>query len=204
MANITLTPAKENIDIQLVLLEALKIMGWNGKWSVKNDAIHIENSTVIYLNEYIHKKPLDYGDGLRLALCLGAQLAELSDNEARLGGKYGVLFFNMKDILVIDSEIFLLTNLSKILPLSDENKLILHRPLSFDGFLAPELIDVKALPLVVESTCAYYSLALLCLKALALDGDVNNDIESLAGSKFYYMLQRCLYENPQKRRFLYI
>ncbi len=204
MTRVTLTPASSNFDIQLILLEALKATGWQGRWSGEDNGIHVESEIGMSLHEYTRTKPLDYADGLRLALCLGAQLAALSGNEERLGEKYGVLFFNIKDILVVNKDLFLLTNLSKILPIEEDNRLVLQYPLSLDGCLAPELVGANSLPLVVESTCAYYSLALLCLKSLALDDDINRGMERLDGSKFYYMLQRCLETNPKKRRFLYV
>jgi len=200
MVRITIEPENENFDMQIVLLESLKATGWQGRWTVEGDTIRIESDIGMILEEYIRVKPLDYAGGLRLALCLGAQLAALSGNEERLG----VLFFNVKDILVINNDWFLLTNLSMILPLSEENQLVLQRPISLDGCLAPELVGADTLPLVVESTCAYYSLALLCLKTLALDDDNNRGIERLNGSKFYYLLKRCLEANPKKRRFLYV
>lgn len=201
MGRITLTPSREKFDLQLLLLDALKNTGWQGTWSVEDDTIHVDYGIGVSLEEYIHVKPLDYADGLRLALCLGAQLAELSGNEERLGEKYGVLFFNINDILVIDKDWYLLTNLSKVLPLSEENQLVLQHPIPLDGFLAPELVGANTLPLVAEPSCAYYSLALLCLQALGLNDD---DIDRLMGSKMYYLLRRCLERNPMNRVFLYV
>jgi hypothetical protein len=188
----------------LVLLDAVKKTGWEGRWSVEKDAVYIDCNVGFPLDEYIRSKPLDYYNGLRLALCLGTQLAELSGNEERLGEKYGVLFFNVNDILVINEDWFLLTNLSKILPIEEEERLVLRKPLPLEGLLAPELVGAKSLPLRVHSSCAFYSLALLCLKALALDKKKNAGIDKLYGSKFYYLLQRCLERNPQERRFLYV
>tara|TARA_Y100001958_G_scaffold157925_1_gene154320 strand:- start:15050 stop:15640 length:591 start_codon:yes stop_codon:yes gene_type:complete len=188
--------------IQIILLESLKNFGWQGKWELDEKYITIESTIGLSLEEYVHEKPLDYADGLRLALCLGEQLDKLSEYNEELGEKHGVLFFNIKDILVVEKDIFLLTNLSKVLPITDENHIILEEPLPFNGLLAPELEGVDTLPLVVNPTCAYYSLALLCLKALELDFE--GGLERLAGSKFFYLLQRCLENDPKKRHLIYV
>ena len=204
MTRITLTPDSTDFSKQLILLNAVKAAGCQVGWSIENDSIYIDCNIGLPLDEYIHSKPLDYYNGLRLALCLGAQLAELSGNEEQLGEKYGVLFFNLNDILVINEECFLLTNLAKILPIEEEDMLVLRKPLALNGFLAPELVGAKSLPLRVQQSCAFYSLALLCLKALALDKKENESMDALYGSKLYYFLQRCLETNPKKRRFLYV
>ena len=188
--------------IQIILLESLKNFGWQGRWELDEKYITIESTIGLSLEEYVHEKPLDYADGLRLALCLGEQLTKLAEYNEELGEKHGVLFFNIKDIIVVEKDMFLLTNLSKVLPITDENHMILEEPLPFNGLLAPELEGVDTLPLVVNPTCAYYSLALLCLKALDLDFE--GGLERLAGSKFFYLLQRCLENDPKKRHLIYV
>ena len=202
MTRITLSPIREKFNIQIVLLDSLKEFGWKGNWEITDDSIYIESDVGVSLEEYIRETPLDYANGLRLALCLGEQLSKLSENDEQLGEKYGVLFFNLKDILVIDNNWFLLSNLSKVLPITDEIEMILQEPIAFDGFLAPELEGVDTLPLVVNPSCAYYSLALLCLKALELDFD--GGLDRLNGSKFFYLLQRCLENDTNHRLFIYV
>ena len=202
MGRVTLKSTRENARIQLILMESLQTFGWQGKWEIHDDSIHIESDIGVSLEEYIRDTLLDYADGLRLALCLGEQLAALADSQKHNGEKYGVLFFNMKDITVVNKEFYLITNLSKVLPITDENQLVLQQPIDFNGFLAPELVGANTLPLEVTPSCAYYSLALLCLKALELDFD--DGMDRLNGSKFFYMLQRCLEKNPKNRIFIYI
>jgi len=202
MNNITLTPPREKFDIQIRLLNALKNHGWNGKWVAGESKIDITSKDSISLQDRLNEKPLYYPDVLRLALCLGSQLAGLSKDGAE--PKYGVLFFNLNDILVIDKDWYLLTNLSKIIPLTEENDLELQQPIPLDGFLAPELVGANTLPLIVNPSCAYYSLALLCLKTLGLHDNNMGGIDVLMGSKLYYLLQRCMEKNPVNRRFLYV
>jgi len=188
--------------IQIILLESLKNFGWQGRWELDEKYITIESTIGLSLEEYVHEKPLDYADGLRLALCLGEQLTKLAEYNEELGEKHGVLFFNIKDIIVVEKDMFLLTNLSKVLPITDENHMILEEPLPFNGLLAPELEGVDTLPLVVNPTCAYYSLALLCLKALKLDFE--GGLERLEGSKLFYLLERCLEKEPKNRTLVYV
>lgn len=188
--------------IQIILLESLKNFGWQGRWDIDDNYINIESTIGVSLEEYIREKPLDYPSGLHLALCLGEQLYKLAEYKQEPGEKHGILFFNMKDILVIEKNIFLLTNLSKLLPITEENTMMLQEPLAFDGLLAPELEGVDTLPLVVKPTCAYYSLALLCLKALKLDFE--GGLERLEGSKLFYLLERCLEKEPKNRTLVYV
>ena len=188
--------------IHVELLDSLKNIGWNGNWKIIDDHIDIDSEIGITLEEYIRNKPLDYEDGIQLILCLSEQLITLSKYNQELGEKYGVLFFNLKDIIVLSKNVFLLTNLSKVLPMTDDNEIILEEPISFDGFLAPELKGVDSLPFAANPTCAYYSLALLCLKALGLEFE--GGLERLKGTKLYFFLQRCLENDPKKRHIIYI
>ena len=118
--------------------------------------------------------------------------------------KYGVLFFNIKDVVVIVEDWYILSNLSSVVLMSEENMLVLQRPIKFDGFLPPELVNINTLPFVADPTCAYYSLALLCLHTLGFDNKNEKDVNKLDRTKLYYLLKRCLEKTPKDRIFLYI
>ena len=102
----------------------------------------------VSLDKYIKTTPLDYSHALRMALSIGSQLATLSSDTTLSKQKLGVLFFELKDILVLDENWYLLTTHSKILPMDDKNQLELTKPIKFTGFLSPELEKVKSLPFV--------------------------------------------------------
>ena len=205
MVRVVLTPKqKEDFDIQTKLLQSLKESGWNGEWTIDNKSIILHAEKGISLEKHTKTVPLNYDTALRMILSLGSQLAVLSNANIHGKQKYGVLFFELKDIMVLDNNWYLLTNLSRVLPMNEKNQLELTKPITFTGFLAPEIKNVKSLPFVTDQSCSYYSLALLCLQSLHLDYNKEHDFLKLKGTKLYYLLERCLEKTPKNRYFLYI
>ena len=201
MQEITLTPSRDKYNIQLQLLHALQKQGWNGSWDVNDGKINIKANEIISLDKRVSKQSLYYPHAVSLALCLGAQLEELSNGID--GEKCGVLFFNLNDIIIIDNTWYLLTNLSKVFPITKENLIELYNPIPLNGFLAPELENVKTLPVTVSHSCAYYSLALLTLHAMNLI-DEDHGLDTIMGSRLFYLLERYIKKNPKERHFLYV
>jgi hypothetical protein len=182
-------------DIQRELIYSLVDSKWTGGWATKDGTITIHDSEGVSLDKYLETHTaLDYHQTVRLAVCLGAQLAVLT------GMRKGVLFFSLSDITVISPDWFLLTGLQKIMPMNEKHELTLHQPIEFDGFLAPELEGVEKLPFVTDQSCAYYSLALLCIHAIKIDPDLHQ----IAETSLYFLLKRCLVKNPLDRIFLFI
>ena len=178
-------------DIHTELISSLVDNGWSGKWELKDDKIILYNTQ----GTLHHKKRLlDYHQGLQLSMCLAVQMAALvSINK-------GVLFFSDKDITILDDEWFLLTNLDNVVPIIDNNTIMLSHPISFHGFLSPEIKNISELPFKTNISCSYYSLALLVIDAMGIDPS----LDQIAESKLYYFLNRCLQENPEKRFILFI
>jgi hypothetical protein len=178
-------------DIHTELVSSLVDNGWTGKWELKGDKIILFNT---HGTLHDKKKHLDYHQGLQLAMCLAVQLAALvSINK-------GVLFFSDKDITILDDEWFLLTNLDNIVPIVNNNTIMLSQPISFHGFLSPEIKNISELPFKTNISCGYYSLALMVIDALG----INPSLDQIAESKLYYFLNRCLQENPDNRFILFI
>ncbi len=173
-------------------------------WEYKNDGdvINISGKIMKTLPEYLKDiKELNYTKTLRLAICLGLQLGILNDLN------YGVLFFELSDILVIDENWYLLTNFSNAYPLTSNKKLEIIKPISDKDFIAPELNDISELPAQVNASCAYYSLALLCIKVYGFDTIVKDtpfELEIIRRTPLYFLLKRCLEKNPEERVFLLI
>lgn len=150
------------------------------------------------LEEYIKKQgALDYHTAQRLVVCLGLQLTTLT------GLGYGLASIAFTDITVIDKDWYLLTNLSSAMPLIRNSQLRIIKPLGTKGFLAPELKQITQLPAIVDQSCAFYSIALLCLAAMKLS-DKPDDIKLLFPSPLYFLLERCLLKNPEERVFLLV
>ena len=180
-----------NEDLYLQLIHGLIDNGWKGTWDIKNDKIIINNGQPLI--KRLENKPLDYYEALRLAICIGINLASLASYDQ------SILFLSLDDIYIIDEDWYILSSFDKLVTIIDKNTVELNTPISFNGSLSPELQDVKSLPFKTNISSVYYSLAALIMQALELD-----DLSPLAGSKLYFFLERCLVENPEERYFLFI
>lgn len=148
------------------------------------------------LAEYRKKKVFDYHKSLRLAICLGEQLMAL----AEVG--YGITHIDPEDIMVINENWYLLTNFDNISQLNDNKSTIkILSPIPDSKFSAPEIKNIKTLPVEIDQSCSYYSVALLCLYVLGLTKD-SKDLKRLSPSSLYFLLERCLVNNPKERVFL--
>ena len=89
-----------------------------------------------------------------------------------------------------------------------------------DFFFSPELLSVKEIPSFVNYKVSYFSLGYLILYTLlGDDGDNDSDSEDLPekdrisqrmktliikNTKLYWLLERCLVEEPKNRSILFI
>ena len=81
-----------------------------------------------------------------------------------------------------------------------------------DFFPAPELLKIKHLPAQVHFKVAYYSLATLIIyglnKEMKTEPNINPiiylDTHPIKNTKLYWLLSRCLEEDPNKRSIVFI
>ncbi len=81
-----------------------------------------------------------------------------------------------------------------------------------DFFPAPELLKIKHLPAQVHFKVAYYSLATLIIyglnKEMKLEPNINPinylDTHPIKNTKLYWLLSRCLEEDPNNRSIVFI
>jgi hypothetical protein len=129
---------------------------WNHRDSSGKNKIIVSGSLATPLSDYINSVGyLRYVKTSRLAICLGIQLSVLTDYG------YGLPYLTMDDIIVIDENWFLLTNLSKVIRMNKEKQLTITKPLPSEGFIAPEVKSITQLPHSVDQSCIYYSVALV-------------------------------------------
>ena len=131
-----------------------------------------------------------------MARHLSFQLQILEDHGCSL------LFWQSADILWLNKKIYLLADLTQLVPLHKKipTQLVLNYPAIFPlpkRECAPELLQMKALPFITDKSCSYYSLALLCLAKLNLS--LEEFQGQLQGTKLFYFLERCLKEEPSER-----
>ena len=182
-------------EIYEELLFGLTDAGWKNKWSVRGERIVIQTESVQTLKQYLsHNGAMDYHVAERMVMDLGSQIAAL------VGIGKGIMYFRLSDIIVLGNETFMVANLDNIVSLNNESNLLLTHPMKFEGFLSPELEDVKTLPFVTNISSAYYSASLMCIDCM----DIDKSLDQIYKSKLYFFLKRCLEPDPSRRFFLFI
>ena len=133
------------------------------------------------------------------------------------------LGFSPKNLIIIDKSKFVYLCDEFLLDIIIKNgeKLLIKSPFTRDDFfLAPELLSVKEIPSFVNYKVSYFSLGYLILYTL-LGHDVESDSDSeelsekdkinhrmktliIKNTKLYWLLERCLVEEPKNRSILFI
>ena len=140
---------------------------------------------------------MEYNEVETMVFHLSLQLQVLEEKG------YSLLFLQASDIVILDEQLYLLSNLSQLVPLNkkDIKQIVLNYPTCYPfpkEVCAPEVLKMSALPFVCSKSACYYSLGLLCLKVLHLS------LDDLRGTKLFYFLERCLKDDPKERINLYI
>ena len=171
---------------------------WFRNIKKSGNKITVSPNKLTKLSTYFKKNGVfTYGKVLRFIICMGLQLTALTKNNC------GFIHITMDDIVVIDDDWFLITNFDNISLLTKDGKINITTPFSANKFTAPELRDIKTLPIDVEQTCSYYSIAIICLSLFGFEYNKDN-MDKLYPSPVYFFIERCLYEEPEKRAFLLI
>ena len=133
------------------------------------------------------------------------------------------LGFSLKNLIIIDKSKFVYLCDEFLLDIikNGENgeKLLIKSPFTRDDFFfSPELLSVKEIPSFVNYKVSYFSLGYLILYTL-LGNDMESDSEdlqekekeshrmttlSIKNTKLYWLLERCLVEEPKNRSILFI
>lgn len=171
---------------------------WFRNMKKSGNKITVSPNKLTKLSTYFKKNGVfTYGKVLRFIICMGLQLTALTKNNC------GFIHITMDDIVVIDDDWFLITNFDNISLLTKDGKINITTPFSANKFTAPELMDIKTLPIDVEQTCSYYSIAIICLSLFGFEYNKEN-MDKLYPTPVYFFIERCLYEEPEKRAFLLI
>ena len=170
--------------------------------TTKKDIITVETKLWETLDHYIKRTgSLGYHAAHRLAICMGIQLAALTE----LG--HGLAFLDLSDVIVIDRDWFLLTNLSRAMPLVEGSMIKIVAPLPIakntSSVIAPELASIKKLPIKVDQACGVYSIGSLCLLAMGLTTSISS-MSIIYPSPLYFLIERCIVKEPKDRIFLHV
>ena len=133
-----------------------------------------------------------------------------------------IIGYNPSDIIVINDEkfAFIGSELVANIDIEDNEMATISCPfLTSDFFVSPELLKIRELPTKIHYRTAYFSLGILLIYMLLADDDFYNDylkhkhsekiIESLnshpvKNTRIYWLLSRCLVEEPKNRSIILI
>ena len=148
--------------------------------------------------EKLSSTKMTYAEGETLALDLGLQWEILKEKgytvldmppeaiRAYKNGHYGL------DVKSLEDE-------DLLVPV-ENGKAIIDCPLEYGDRMAPELMFVIRVPAVCNPTAALYSLKCLCVEQM----EVAHNLEAIAGTKLFYLLERCSRPDPNDRCFLFV
>ena len=155
----------------------------------------------------------------KIVSSLSAQLSYLISKESQTIIGYApenIIVINDKTFAFLDSEL-----VAEIDPVGKEMATISCPFKVTDFFASPEMLKIKELPSQVHYKTSYFSLGCLLLYALTDKDDFYNEyltegpkgtgVSSFAlnqlhfkNTKLYWLLSRCLVEEPEKRSILFI
>lgn len=192
-----------------------------GSTDDKYKSIIFKASSVKTLEEYQNdkmkiqgKKNILISDIAKMIRTLSIQLNYLIECESTT-----IIGYNPEDIIVINDEKFAFIG-SELVANIDFNMATISCPFSTnDFFVSPELFNIKEIPSKVHFKVAYFSLALLLVYMLLADNEFYIDylkhkhsekiLDSLnnhpiKSTRIFWLLSRCLVEDPNRRSIILI
>jgi len=165
-----------------------------------------------------YKKKLGINTAANMVATLGGQINMLYN-------EYSATFLgvNTENIIVINCNIFLSLDVELMREIDEQNNVTIFTPFtSSDFFFSPEIKIATKLPLVIHYKTSYFSLGCLLLYVLLSCDDAfykeylmnSENMEQLfkkylenhpiKDTKLYWLISRCLVEEPEKRSILFI
>ena len=163
------------------------------------EIIKIDLLNVKTLNEYLHYKKnlIDYEKVCKLAKdVIFIQKSLESSNKS-------ILYYSFKDIIVINDELFLFINSSKVIDIKDGNIRVNFPIKKSLNFLFPEITSSSKLPIIFHYKSTYYSLGLLIIKLLVPEKEeieLTEELENiLYPTKLFWVLKEVFSGYPRNR-----
>jgi hypothetical protein len=200
------------------LMRARIILG--GSVIDNDQTLHFKAFTVESYEQYqttLQKKNgtkrFPYDITLRMAYFLAKQLKYLITLEEKCFYE-----FNPENIIVLDESRFAYISSTHLLEL-DETNMQIMRPFTIKNtklnidFVSPEFAKIRELPSQIHFKTIFYSLARLLMFSLTNENEfetipANEEIERLLKpireTKLYWLIKRCLDEDPEKRMLLLV
>lgn len=131
-----------------------------------------------------------------------------------------IIGYNTENIIVINDTKFAFLGRDLITEINNNEEILISYPYKIsDFYVSPELLKITTLPRYVHFKTGYFSLACLVLYALLSDNHFYNEYldsktsvnildcvknHSIKNTKLYWLVSRCLVEDPKSRCILYI
>ena len=159
-------------------------------------------------------KKLQYNSILKMTYNLATQLNFLITNYAKT-----FLGYSPENLIVVDKNKYIYLSSEYLLNISNEQVLITFPFSQNDFFMSPELLNVRELPSFIDYKVTYFSFGCLLLYGFLGDDDfMKNDDEKtseeklkiqmetifIKNTKLYWLLKRCLVEQPKNRSIIFI
>ena len=163
---------------------------------------HFYAKHVCSLEDYIKTNKLSIQTAEKMLISINNQLNRLSVY------CLAVSFFDINDIIVIDSNHFFFGNIDKIYSIVNDTIKITQIYDRTNVFLPPEFKSNDKMPFTCHKNTGYYSLALIVLFYLKQSNYMfstlsNNDIlDYYKSTKMYFILQMCLMDKPIERTYI--
>ena len=132
---------------------------------------------------------------------------------------HAILDYTAKNILVINDSKFVCIH-SELLTEIENDQMLISCPFTeTDFFISPEMLKIKDLPSYVHYKAAYLSLGCLIIYALLGDTEFYDEYlkekevdkmtayfknNAIKDTKLFWLLSRCLVEDPLKRSIIYL
>lgn len=172
-----------------------------------------------YLDEYAvktGKKSLLVSDAAKMIFSLVKQLSYLLEKDFST-----IIGYNLEDIIVINDETFAFLGSEFIAKFNEDTKMaMISCPFkSTDFFFSPEMLEIRELPAYVHFKTSYFSLACLVVNILLCDDEYYSEYvkekqstkildylnnHPIKETKLYWLLSRCLVEQPNNRSIILI
>jgi hypothetical protein len=180
------------------------------------DIVSFNATSVVSFKQYQDGlKEMRYSSILKMVSDLSLQLDYLLKNSKTFLG------YNPNNLIVVDGNKFIYISNEYLLDIDENEEVLITFPFSQNDFLmSPELYNIKELPANVHYKSSYFSLGSLIIYGVtrnmdfSIDEDdnpiyqkMNNTLEGLIPiqySKLYWLLKRCLDEEPKKRSIIFI
>lgn len=165
---------------------------------------HFYAKTVCSLEEFVKSSVFSIYTANLLLVSIYNQLHRLSRHHIAIS------FFDLNDILVIDSKDFYFCNTDKLYPISKLNNIITVTQLYDTGnrFLPPEFKSNNKMPLTCHKNTGFFSLASIVLHCLKHTNQIfstfttDDILDYYNYTKMSSTLNLCLSDKPENRHFI--